>query len=68
MWGKEVGKDGAACTAGKAILPMLLSIVNPKMPRTWFMVTALHVAASWQTQKHTHTHTQVDAHAGLQHE
>lgn len=42
MWGKEVGKEGAACTAGKAILPMLLSIVKPNMPLTWFIVTALH--------------------------
>lgn len=30
------------CTAGKAILPMLSSGVNPKMPRTWFTVTHLH--------------------------
>lgn len=30
-----------ACTAGKAILPMLSSMVKPKMPRTWFIVTHL---------------------------
>ena len=42
MWGKEVGKEGAACTAGKAILPMLLSMLKPNMPLTWFIVTALH--------------------------
>ena len=42
MCGKDVGMQGAACTAGKAILPMQSSVVNPKMPRTWFIVTALH--------------------------
>jgi len=41
MWGKQPGKLGAACTAGKAILPMLSSGVSPKMPRTWFMETHL---------------------------
>jgi hypothetical protein len=46
MCGKEVGKQGAACTAGKAILPMQSSCVKPKMPRTWFTVTALHGKAS----------------------
>lgn len=30
-----------ACTAGNAILPMLSSMVKPKMPRTWFIVTHL---------------------------
>jgi hypothetical protein len=41
MWGKESGKEGAACTAGKAILPMLSSCVSPKIPRTVFIVTDL---------------------------
>jgi hypothetical protein len=31
--GKAEGKEGAACTAGKALLPMLSDIVNPKMAR-----------------------------------
>lgn len=42
MWGKDVGNEGAACTAGNAILPILLSMLNPKIPLTWFIVTALH--------------------------
>ena len=42
MCGKDVGNEGAACTAGNAILPILLSMLNPKIPRTWFIVTALH--------------------------
>ena len=33
--GKEEEKDGAACTAGKALMPMFLSGVKPKMPRAW---------------------------------
>ena len=41
MWGNEVGNAGAACTAGKAILPMLSSIVKPKMFRTVLKVTSL---------------------------
>ena len=32
MWGKVVGKDGAACTAGNATCPMLDSPLKPKMP------------------------------------
>jgi len=30
---KVEGKEGAACTAGKADLPMLSDIVNPKIAR-----------------------------------
>lgn len=30
---KVEGKEGLACTAGKALLPMLSDIVNPKMAR-----------------------------------
>ena len=41
IFGKDVGRQGAAWTAGKAILPMQSSAVSPKMLRTWFMVTAL---------------------------
>jgi hypothetical protein len=33
MWGKELEKEGAACTAGNAHFPMLSDIVKPKMPR-----------------------------------
>ena len=44
MCGKDDGKDGAACTAGKACLPMLTGSsglsVKPKMPLTWLYVTA----------------------------
>ena len=32
MW-KQEGKDGLACTAGNALLPMLSDIVNPKIAR-----------------------------------
>jgi hypothetical protein len=37
---KEEEKEGAACTAGKADLPMLASPVKPKMPRACEYVTA----------------------------
>lgn len=43
MCGNEVGKHGAACTAGKAILPMLSSCVIPIRLRMEFIVTDLHV-------------------------
>ena len=33
--GKAAGKEGAACTAGKACLPMLTESSKPKMPLTW---------------------------------
>ena len=41
--GKEVGKHGAACTAGKAILPMLSSCVIPIRLRMEFIVTDVHM-------------------------
>lgn len=41
MWGKLLGKLGAACTAGKDILPMLSDSVRPKMDLTMFIVTNL---------------------------
>ena len=41
MWGKEVGKHGAACTAGKLICPMFESKLKPKMAFLVLIVTAL---------------------------
>eukprot|EP00962_Isochrysis_galbana_P028988 scaffold9221_cov118-Isochrysis_galbana.AAC.2 len=38
--GKDDGNEGAACTAGKACLPMLHESSKPKIPRTWLYVTA----------------------------
>ena len=43
MWGNDVGKQGAAWTAGKAILPILSSCVMPMRLRMEFMVTDLHM-------------------------
>lgn len=43
MCGKDVGKHGAACTAGKLIWPMLESKLKPKMAFRVLIVTALHV-------------------------
>mmetsp|Transcript_56810 Transcript_56810/g.126862 ORF Transcript_56810/g.126862 Transcript_56810/m.126862 type:complete len:228 (+) Transcript_56810:584-1267(+) len=40
IWGKLVGKEGAACTAGKACLPMFAESSKPKIPLTWLYVTA----------------------------
>mmetsp|Transcript_68936 Transcript_68936/g.166672 ORF Transcript_68936/g.166672 Transcript_68936/m.166672 type:complete len:214 (-) Transcript_68936:562-1203(-) len=40
MCGKEDENDGAACTAGKACLPMLTESSKPKMPLTWLYVVA----------------------------
>ena len=34
IWGKLVGKEGAACTAGKACLPMFAESSKPKIPLT----------------------------------
>ena len=31
-------KDGAACTAGKATLPIEADSVNPNIPRAWLNV------------------------------
>ncbi len=49
MCGKEVGKHGAACTAGKAILPMLSSCVIPIRLRIEFIVTDLHMQHNIQS-------------------
>ena len=46
MWGKLTEKQGAACTAGKATLPMLSVSFKPKIPLHWFAVTALHQHAT----------------------
>ena len=43
MCGNDVGKHGAACTAGKAILPILSSCVIPIRLRIEFIVTDLHM-------------------------
>ena len=42
MWGKESGKQGAACTAGKLICPILESKLKPKMAFRVLTVTSLH--------------------------
>lgn len=44
MWGKEVENEGAAWMAGKLILPMLSSLVRPKMALMLLNVTHLHAA------------------------
>jgi hypothetical protein len=41
--GNELPKDGAACMAGKAILPMLEVPSNPNTPLTWFTVMAFQM-------------------------
>ena len=43
MCGNDDGNDGAACTAGKACLPMLTESSKPKMPFTWLYVTAFWI-------------------------
>merc|ERR1719198_2477416 len=43
MCGKDDENDGAACTAGKACLPMLTESSKPKMPLTWLYVTAFWI-------------------------
>lgn len=45
MWGKDVGKAGAACVAGKEILPMLSSPLRPKMALIELKVTHLGTGA-----------------------
>ena len=37
--GKDVLNDGAACTAGNAIFPMLSVSTNPNIALAWFTVT-----------------------------
>ena len=46
MWGKDVGKEGAAWMAGKLILPMLSSSVRPKMAFMLLNVTHLRAGAA----------------------
>lgn len=41
--GKAAGKEGAACTAGKATLPQESDSVKPKMPRAWLVVVEMFV-------------------------
>lgn len=41
--GNELPKDGAACMAGKAILPILEVPSNPNTPLTWFTVMAFQM-------------------------
>lgn len=41
IWGKDVGKAGAACVAGKDILPMLSSPFRPNMAFMELNVTHL---------------------------
>ena len=41
--GKELEKEGAAWMAGKLYFPMLSELVKPKIPRTWFAVTAFSI-------------------------
>ena len=43
MWGNESGKQGAACTAGKLICPILESKLKPKMAFRVLTVTSLHM-------------------------
>lgn len=40
---KQEGKAGAACTAGKALLPMLSDIVKPKIALTWLYVVSFWI-------------------------
>ena len=52
--GKDDENDGAACTAGKACLPMLTESSKPKMPLTWLYVTGRGVNHYYEGVDHYH--------------